>query len=186
MAAPVERVYEFEVEAPIGAVAALLSEPRRLDSVTPPWFALEVGENAPERIGPGSEIDYRLRWHGVARRWRSRIVEWDLPHVFTYEQAIGPFKSFRHRHVLSRERNGTRVADLVRYETPGGRLVDRLLVAPDLERIFTFRAAAVRRELEGAGTSVRALGGASRESHPLRHGFELGHREADAQVTRRA
>lgn len=179
-----ERLYEFEVEAPLEMVAELVSDPGRLDSVTPPWFTLEVREGAPEEVALGSEIDYQLRWRGLPRRWRSRIVEWDLPHVFTYEQVAGPFKSFRHRHVLSRVRGRTRVVDQVRYQVPGGRLVDRLLVAPDLERIFAFRADAVRRELEKV--SVRPVVGGAGELHALDHGFEFGHGAADAQITHRS
>mgnify|MGYP002624016111 FL=1 len=95
----------------------------------------------------GSEVDYRLRWRGLPRRWRSRIVEWRLPRVFTYEQVRGPFRSFRHRHLLAPDTTGTRVVDRVTYAVAGGGLVDGLLVAPDLRRIFDYRAEAVRREL---------------------------------------
>jgi hypothetical protein len=35
---------------------------------------------------------------------------------------------------------GTLVSDVVDYAVPGGALVQRLLVRPDLERIFDYRA----------------------------------------------
>jgi ligand-binding SRPBCC domain-containing protein len=40
---------------------------------------------------------------------------------------------------------GTRMRDRVRYAVWGGRLVNRLLVRRDIERIFAYRTAALRK-----------------------------------------
>lgn len=39
--------------------------------------------------------------------------------------------------------------DLVRCTVPGGELVQRLLVGPDVERIFRYREAVIERNLAG-------------------------------------
>ncbi len=68
----------------------------------------------------------------------------------------GPFRSFVHEHYFFDTHEGTRVVDRVVYAPPGGALSDRLLVAADLERIFSWRASAVKATLEPAGeASVR-------------------------------
>ncbi len=149
-AACVEREYEFSVAAPIDVVADLLSDVRQLDRLTPGWFVLAVDGDKRPMIRQGTEIEYRLVWRGIPRRWKSRIVEWRPPRLFTYQQAQGPFVYFEHEHLLLEIEGGTRVIDRVSYRVPGGRWIDRWLVAPDLERIFAYRAAAVCAELEGA------------------------------------
>jgi len=40
---------------------------------------------------------------------------------------------------------GTLVRDKIEYAVPGGGLVNRLLVAPDLRRIFDYRAATLKK-----------------------------------------
>ncbi len=152
-AACVEREYEFSVVAPIDLVADLLSDVRQLDRLTPSWFGLVVEGDKRPMIREGTEIEYRLEWRGLRRRWRSRIVEWRPPRLFTYQQAEGPFVFFEHEHLLIEVEDGTRVIDRVSYRVPAGRWVDRLLVAPDLERIFAYRAAAVCGELEDRSRS---------------------------------
>ena len=44
-----------------------------------------------------------------------------------------------HEHTFAESVGGTIVADRVEYAVPGGRLVQRYLVAPDLEKIFSHR-----------------------------------------------
>jgi ligand-binding SRPBCC domain-containing protein len=92
-------------------------------------------------MGEGTIIDYRLKLHGVPLRWRSEITGWDPPVKFVDEQRRGPYRHWIHEHTF--ESVGARrtiVRDRVRYAVPGGRLVHRLFVAPDLERVFAYRA----------------------------------------------
>ena len=150
---PVERSYEFVVGAPREKVFRLLGDPRNLNLVTPAWFSLEILRHEPGWMGPGTEIEYWLRWRFLRLRWCSRITEWDPPGRFTYEQSQGPFRQFVHEHRFLEDANGTRVVDRLFYEAPGGTVTDRLVVARDLGRIFSFRSGAVARSLSG-GTLV--------------------------------
>lgn len=90
-------------------------------------------------MGPGTIIDYRLRWHGIPLRWQSEITVWEPPHRFVDEQRRGPYRFWRHEHTFSESSGGTVVGDLVEYAVWGGPPVARLFVAPDLERIFSYR-----------------------------------------------
>ncbi len=126
----------------------LFSSPRRLDSMTPPWFTLRPKAEVPRQPVAGAEIEYNFRWRGVPLPWKSRIVEWERPSRLTYEQIRGPYRSFRHEHLFESCDAGCRVTDVITYRVVGGRWIARTLVQPDLERIFRYRAAAARRWLQ--------------------------------------
>ena len=147
---------ELRLERPLTEVFAYFSDPRNLEAITPPWLRFEVlGASTPE-IAEGTEIDYRLRLRGVPLRWRSRIVLWDPPLRFVDEQVVGPYRLWRHLHGFWPDGDATVVRDRVEYAAPGGPLVQRLLVAPDLARIFDFRARALRAHFAGRPTPLAA------------------------------
>ena len=137
----------FSLPAEVEDAFKLFSDPNLLNRVTPTWFDLQPYPNQPKSLAPGVEIAYRLRWRGIPLRWTSRIVDWEPPHLLTYEQAKGPYLCFRHEHLFEAEADGTRIVDKVIYRSPGGRLIDRLIAGPDLERIFKHREQAARRML---------------------------------------
>lgn len=88
---------------------------------------------------PGTLIDYRLRLRGFRIRWQSEITAWDPPHRLVDEQRRGPYTLWIHEHRFEARSGGTWVGDCVRYAVPGGKLIDRLFVRRDMERIFQFR-----------------------------------------------
>jgi ligand-binding SRPBCC domain-containing protein len=61
-----------------------------LEEITPPWLQFRVISPSPIQAQEGTEIDYRLKIHGIPIRWRSRITVWDPPHRFVDEQVVGP------------------------------------------------------------------------------------------------
>lgn len=107
--------------------------------MTPPWFRLEI-LGADPVLNVGSRIEYRIRWRGFPFRWQSEVTHWQSPHSFTYRQAQGPFEHFEHEHLFQEEEDGTRVTDRIRFLTPGGSLVHRAIVAPELRRILSYRS----------------------------------------------
>ena len=134
---------------PLDEVFPFFSDARNLERLTPPWLRFSVLTPGPIEMRPGATIDYRLRLRGVPLRWRSEITAWEPPHRFVDQQVIGPYRSWIHEHRFEvEERPGRRpvviASDEVRYQAPGGRLIDRFLVAPDLERIFRYRTARLR------------------------------------------
>lgn len=87
----------------------------------------------------GTKIDYALRIHGIPLRWQSEITSWQPPFRFVDEQRKGPYRAWIHEHTFEEKDGGTLVRDVVQYTVRGGEIVRRLLVAPDLEKIFTYR-----------------------------------------------
>ena len=137
-----ESVIQREMTLPRGIeeVFRFFSDPQNLGAITPPWLHFEVVACSTASITEGTVIDYRLRVRGLPLRWRSVIRGWQPPSRFTDEQVVGPYRRWIHEHSFADQGGATRVRDRVRYAVPGGALVDRLLVRPDLERIFDFRA----------------------------------------------
>jgi ligand-binding SRPBCC domain-containing protein len=120
-----------------------------LERITPAWLRFRILTPPPIEMRPGLRIDYALRLHGLPLRWQSEITAWEPPDRFVDEQRRGPYRLWRHEHTFEELDGGTLVRDRVRYEVPGGGLVDRVLVRRDLDRIFSFRREAIARLLGG-------------------------------------
>ncbi|MBX3443227.1 MAG: SRPBCC family protein [Planctomyces sp.] len=149
--------------APIGRVFEFFSDAFQLEAITPPWLRFRVITPAPIEIEEGTRIDYRLRLRGIPVRWRSAISVWQPPYRFVDEQLAGPYRLWRHEHTFVSERGGTRCADEVHYDVPGGRLVNWLIVQRDVETIFRYRAERLRELFpsdEAAANRERAPAGA--------------------------
>ena len=141
---------EQRLSRPAAEVFAFYSEARNLERITPPWLSFRVLTPEPITMRVGTLIDYRLRVHGVALNWTTRIEEWEPGVAFVDRQIAGPYALWRHRHTFRSAGAQTVVADRVDYALPFGRLgeiVHALLVRRDLERIFAYRHEAAAREL---------------------------------------
>lgn len=121
-------------------VFTFFASANNLDRLTPPWLHFEILTRAPLALHAGTLIEYRLRLHGLPLRWCSEITLWQPPNRFIDLQRRGPYRFWQHTHTFEPLGSGAVVRDEVRYAVPGGGLINRLLVRPDLERIFDYRA----------------------------------------------
>jgi ligand-binding SRPBCC domain-containing protein len=133
------------VPAPIDRVFAFFADAANLQALTPPWVHFAFVSRLPVEMRRGALIEYRLRIRGLPLRWTSEITRWEPPHVFVDEQRRGPYRLWVHTHRFTEARGGTIVDDQVRYRVPGGVLVDRLIVGPDVRRIFRYRREALKK-----------------------------------------
>jgi ligand-binding SRPBCC domain-containing protein len=122
-----------------------------LDAITPPWLHFEILTPLPITMREGALIDYRLRLRGIPLRWRTRINLWRPPQLFVDEQIRGPYRKWVHEHVFEPKDGGTSVRDKVRYAVSLDFVVNQWLVRPDIERIFQFRAEALKRRFRSQG-----------------------------------
>ena len=125
---PLEEVFEFFQDA------------YNLEKLTPPFLKFKVLTPKPIPMASGALIDYRLKLHGIPIRWRTEILDWNPPHSFVDTQLKGPYTLWHHTHEFKAQDGGTLCTDRVLYRSPGGRLIHRFFVGPDVERIFRYRA----------------------------------------------
>ena len=114
------------------------ADPGNLEQLTPPWLHFHIVSPAVE-MRAGARIDYRLRIHGIPLTWQSEITVWEPPFRFVDVQTRGPYRAWIHEHTFESRNGGTLMRDHVQYAVTGGALVRKLVVAPDLEKIFNFR-----------------------------------------------
>lgn len=134
----------IRLRRPLSEVFPFFADARNLERITPPWLRFHVLTPGDIEMREGLTIDYRLRLRGIPIRWTSRISAWEPPGRFVDEQERGPYLAWHHEHRF-REVDGMTVAeDDVAYAVPGGRLVNRFLVAPDLRRVFAYRSTRLR------------------------------------------
>jgi ligand-binding SRPBCC domain-containing protein len=129
---------------------AFFSDPQNLARITPPWLAFKIlSQSLPAEIYPGLIIRYQVRpLLDIPREWLTEITHVDKPRRFVDEQRHGPYRLWHHEHsFVPFHGNRVLVGDLVTYILPFGwlgNLAHPLFVRRQLNRIFDYRAKAVK------------------------------------------
>ncbi len=131
------------------------SDPRNLAQITPPAMRFIVLSELPAEIHPGLMIRYSVSpLFGLPMSWLTEITQVRKPEYFVDEQRVGPYRIWHHEHSFRALGPGeTEVRDLVHYVPPFGPLglvLNKLLVRPQLERIFEFRRQQLEKIARGA------------------------------------
>ena len=142
------------IPAPLDECWRFFSAPQNLARLTPPALAMEAVGEWPGAMHAGLMIAFRVRpLFGVPMTWLTEITHVEAPRYFVDEQRVGPYRVWHHEHHFrALDERRTEMRDVVHYVLPFGWLGDLAhpwLVAPELRRIFDFRAQAVR-EIFGA------------------------------------
>ena len=135
-------VKESVIRAPPERVFAFHELPGVLERLTPPWEKTRVVEHAASlRAGERTVVETR-----ALGLWPVRFVAehtaYDPPRMFEDVQLAGPFRRWRHRHIIRPHENGAVLRDEIDFEPPLGplgRAAARLLVLPRLRRLFDYR-----------------------------------------------
>lgn len=129
LAAP-ERVFSFHLL------------PDAFERLLPPWENASIVEKADiSKIGSRAVIEQNIL--GVfPSRWVAEHTKYEPPVMFEDVQVSGPFKSWRHRHIVRPGEDGAILVDEIEYEPPlgyVGMLADPILIRPKLEKMFEYR-----------------------------------------------
>lgn len=135
---------EQKIEKPQDELFSFFSDAYNLAEITPPWLDFQMLTPAPIEMKVGTLIDYRLKLRGIPIRWQSEITDWSPPLAFTDQQRRGPYRRWIHTHTFAPVSGGTLVRDEVEYAVLGGSLIQKFFVAPDIEKIFAYRAAKLK------------------------------------------
>ena len=135
-------VKESVIKAPPERVFAFHELPDAMDRLMPPWERAKVIQKADiSKVGSRAIIETRLL--GVFNwKWVAEHTAYDPPRLFEDVQISGPFRSWRHRHVIEPHAEGSVLRDEIEYEMPiplFGPLAAPISVTPRLEKLFEYR-----------------------------------------------
>lgn len=134
-------VKESVIHAAPTRVFAFHERADALKLLTPPWEDSRILEPAQiSAIGSRAIIEAKVL--GFRMRWVAEHTVYDPPHAFEDIQVKGPFRSWRHRHVVEPHQDGARLRDEIDYTPPLGflgRMVAPLLIEPRLRKLFEYR-----------------------------------------------
>lgn len=113
-----------------------------LELLLPPWESARVVKTAKiSEVGDRAIVETRLLGP-FAMQWIAQHIAYDPPHMFEDIQIKGPFRSWRHRHLVSAHQDGATLRDEIDYEPPFGflgRTLAPLLIERRLRRLFDYR-----------------------------------------------
>ncbi len=144
-------IKESIIHASPERVFAFHEQPDVLRLLIPPWESARVIQAA--RISDvGSEAIIATRVMGpITVRWVAKHTVYQPPHFFEDVQKSGPFRSWRHRHIVESHAEGAKLRDQIDYEPPLGflgRAMAPLFVPGRLQKLFDYRHEVTRRWCE--------------------------------------
>lgn len=146
-------VKESLIRAAPERVFAFHELPDALARLTPPWEKVRVIQAAEiSQVGSQAIIETRILGL-IPARWVAEHTLYDPPRMFEDIQVSGPFRQWRHRHIVLAQEEGALLRDEIEYEPPLGfigRIVAPHLVVPRLRRLFDYRHQATRQWCEDA------------------------------------
>jgi ligand-binding SRPBCC domain-containing protein len=120
-----------------------------------PGEKFRVIQTAPS-LNVGSRTIVEIRIAFVYVRFESLHTAYDPPRMFEDQQVRGPFKRWRHRHIVEPHPDGAVLIDDIEYTPPFGllgllgRLADPIVIKPRLRKVFAFRHRVTRDYCENA------------------------------------
>ena len=116
--------------------------PDALQRLTPPWETAHIVQPATGlKVGSRAIIETRILGLFPAR-WVAEHTEYDPPRMFEDVQVEGPFRRWRHRHIIKPHQTGAVLRDEIEYEPPFGfigQLAGRFIIVPRLKKVFEYR-----------------------------------------------
>ena len=124
------------------------SDPANLVKITPPAMDFRITSAPQATTYAGQIITYTVRpLLGIRMAWTTEITHVARPGFFVDEQRFGPYRFWHHQHFFREVEGGVEVRDLVHYLLPHDQLswlINRLIVAPRLKKIFEYRSSALQ------------------------------------------
>jgi ligand-binding SRPBCC domain-containing protein len=135
-----QRVFAFHEQANV------------LSLLIPPWETAQVVQPAKiSEVGTQAIVETKV-FGPITARWVAQYTFYDPPHLFEDVQVKGPFRSWRHRHIVAPHAEGAILRDEIDYEPPLGflgRALAPLFVQRRLQKLFDYRHEVTRRWCEG-------------------------------------
>jgi len=144
-------VKESLIRATPERVFAFHELPDAIERLMPPGEGATVIQKADiSQIGSRAVLEIKILGL-IPSRWVAEHTAYDPPRMFEDIQISGPFKSWRHRHIIEAHAGGALLRDEIEYEPPFwifGAFAAPFAVVPKLEKMFAYRHAVTRQWAE--------------------------------------
>lgn len=135
-------IKEVVIHASPERVFAFHELPDAFERLVPPWENATIVQKADiTKIGSRAIIEQKI--FGIfPSRWVAEHTAYDPPRMFEDVQISGPFKSWRHRHIIEPHAEGAVLRDEIEFEPPLwflGSLAAPFAIVPKIEKMFEFR-----------------------------------------------
>lgn len=135
-------VKESVIKASPERVFAFHQLPDAFERLVPPWENVNIVQRADiSEIGSRTILESKI-FGPFKMRWVAEHTAYDPPRMFEDTQISGPFKSWRHRHIVEPHPDGALLRDEVEYEPPMsilGSSAAPLFIEPRLKKMFDYR-----------------------------------------------
>lgn len=135
-------VKESVIKAPPERVFGFHELPDAIERLIPPWENARIIQRADiSEVGSRAIIEQKI-FGLFPSRWVAEHTRYEPPKVFEDVQISGPFKSWRHQHIVEPHEEGAVLRDEIEYEPPLaflGAAAAPLLIVPKLEKMFAYR-----------------------------------------------
>ena len=159
-AATMRFVKESFIRASPESVFAFHEQPEALVLLLPPWESARVIQSAKiSEVGARAIVETQI-FGPIKVQWIAEHTVYDPPHMFEDIQVKGPFRSWRHRHLVEPHKNGATLLDEIDYEPPlgfVGRSLAPLLIESRLRKLFNYRHQVTREWCEGREREAEGL-----------------------------
>lgn len=113
-----------------------------IERLIPPWENASIIQKADiTKIGSRAIIEQKI-FGLIPSRWTAEHTKYEPPEMFEDVQISGPFKSWRHRHIIKPHADGAILRDEIEFEPPlsiFGQIAAPIFILPKIEKMFAFR-----------------------------------------------
>ncbi len=121
------------------------------ERLIPPWENARVVQKADiTQIGSRAIIEQKI-FGVIPARWVAEHTRYEPPKMFEDVQIAGPFKSWRHRHIIKLTETGAILRDEIEFEAPFwifGAFAVPFVGVPKIEKMFAYRHEVTRKWCE--------------------------------------
>ena len=143
---------ESVIRAAPERVFAFHEQPEALTLLIPPWESARVIQAAKlSEVGARAIVKTKILGP-ITAHWVAEHTAYDSPRMFEDIQVKGPFRNWRHSHIVESHPDGAILRDEIEYEPPCGffgRAFAPILIEKRLRKLFNHRHEITRRWCEG-------------------------------------
>jgi len=112
------------------------------ERLVPPWENAKIVQKADiTKIGSRAIIEQKI-FGLIPAKWVAEHTKYEPPRMFEDVQISGPFKSWRHQHIVLPHEDGAILRDEIEFEPPlwiFGQIAAPVFILPKIEKMFAYR-----------------------------------------------